>query len=58
MLGFSIGGAIAAFLAARSDCSGLILLEGVIGDRAFTENAAAQVINPMEHVARAAGRRL
>ncbi len=46
VLGFSIGGAIAAFLAARSDCSGLILLEGVIGDRAFTENAAARVINP------------
>jgi pimeloyl-ACP methyl ester carboxylesterase len=46
-MGFSIGGAIAAFLAARGDCSGLILLEGVIGNRAFTENAAAQVIKPM-----------
>ena len=34
-------------LAARGDCSGLILLDGVIGDRAFTENAAAQVIKPM-----------
>src|SRR5206468_4080019 len=43
-LGFSIGGAIAAFLAARNDCRGLILLEGVIGDRAFTENAAARVV--------------
>jgi pimeloyl-ACP methyl ester carboxylesterase len=47
ILGFSIGGAIAAFLAARGDFSGLILLEGVIGDRAFTENAAAQVIKPL-----------
>jgi pimeloyl-ACP methyl ester carboxylesterase len=46
VLGFSIGGAIAAFLAARTDCSGLILLDGVIGDRAFTENAAALVITP------------
>jgi pimeloyl-ACP methyl ester carboxylesterase len=39
------GGAIAAFVASRVDCSGLILLDGVIGDRAFTENAAAQFIN-------------
>jgi hypothetical protein len=46
VLGFSIGGAIAAFLAALSDCSGLILLEGVVGDRAFTENAAARVVKP------------
>jgi pimeloyl-ACP methyl ester carboxylesterase len=46
LLGFSIGGAIAAFAAARGDCSGLILLEGVIGDRAFTENAAATVLKP------------
>ncbi|MDQ3810154.1 MAG: alpha/beta fold hydrolase [Chloroflexota bacterium] len=46
LLGFSIGGAIAAFLAARTPCSGLILRDGVIGDRAFTENAAARVIKP------------
>src|SRR5205823_1224934 len=46
LLGFSIGGAIAAFAAARGGCSGLILLEGVIGDRAFTENAAATVLKP------------
>jgi len=46
LLGFSVGGAIAAFLAAHGDCSGLILLEGVVGDRAFTENAGAQVIKP------------
>jgi len=47
VLGFSIGGAIAAFLAARGDWSGLILLDGVVGDRAFTENAAAKVIKPL-----------
>jgi pimeloyl-ACP methyl ester carboxylesterase len=46
LLGFSMGGAIAAFLAARIDCSGLVLLEGVVGDRAFTENAAALVMPP------------
>jgi pimeloyl-ACP methyl ester carboxylesterase len=46
LLGFSMGGAIAAFMAARIDCSGLVLLEGVVGDRAFTENAAALVMPP------------
>ena len=44
LLGFSAGGAIAAFVAARIDTRALILLEGVIGDRAFTANAAAQVV--------------
>jgi pimeloyl-ACP methyl ester carboxylesterase/DNA-binding SARP family transcriptional activator len=43
VLGFSIGGAIAAFAAARGGCSGLILLDAVIGDAAFTDNAAAQM---------------
>jgi len=47
LLGFSVGGAIATFVATLGHSSGLILLEGVIGDRAFTENAAAQVIKPM-----------
>jgi pimeloyl-ACP methyl ester carboxylesterase/DNA-binding SARP family transcriptional activator len=42
LLGHSAGGTIAAYAAARIDASGLILLEGMIGDRAFTENAAAQ----------------
>ena len=42
VLGFSAGGTIAAFTAARADVAGLILLEGMIGDRAFAENAAAQ----------------
>jgi pimeloyl-ACP methyl ester carboxylesterase/DNA-binding SARP family transcriptional activator len=43
LLGFSAGGAIAAFVAGRAALSGLILLEAVIGDRAFVENAAAQM---------------
>jgi pimeloyl-ACP methyl ester carboxylesterase/DNA-binding SARP family transcriptional activator len=47
LLGFSIGGAIAAFVAARGGFRGLILMDAVIGDRAFTENSAAQVIKPM-----------
>jgi len=42
LLGHSAGGTIAAFVAARADVAGLILLEGMIGDRAFAENAAAQ----------------
>ena len=42
MLGHSAGGAIAAFVAARRNVTGLVLLEAMIGDRAFTENAAAQ----------------
>jgi pimeloyl-ACP methyl ester carboxylesterase/DNA-binding SARP family transcriptional activator len=47
LLGFSIGGAVATFVAAQCDCRALILLEGVVGDRAFTENAAAQVMKPL-----------
>ena len=43
LLGFSIGGAVAASAAARGGCSGLILLDAVIGDGAFTGNAAALV---------------
>jgi len=46
LLGFSAGGAIAALVAARINVKALILLEGVIGDRAFTENAAAQIVTP------------
>jgi len=42
VLGHSAGGAIAAFVAAGADVAGLVLLEAMIGDRAFTENAAAQ----------------
>ncbi len=42
VLGHSAGGAIATFVANKTDLAGLILLEGMIGDRAFTENAAAQ----------------
>jgi pimeloyl-ACP methyl ester carboxylesterase/DNA-binding SARP family transcriptional activator len=42
LLGHSAGGTIAAFVASRADLAGMILLEGMIGDRAFTENAVAQ----------------
>lgn len=42
VLGHSAGGTIAAFVAGRTDVAGLVLLEGMIGDRAFAENAAAQ----------------
>ena len=41
-LGHSAGGTLAAFVASRADLAGLILLEAMIGDRAFAENAAAQ----------------
>lgn len=44
IMGFSLGGAIAAAVAAAGGVRGLILLDAVIGDRAFTENAAAQVM--------------
>jgi pimeloyl-ACP methyl ester carboxylesterase/DNA-binding SARP family transcriptional activator len=43
LLGHSAGGTVAAFAAPGADAGGLILLEGMIGDRAFTENAAAQM---------------
>jgi pimeloyl-ACP methyl ester carboxylesterase/DNA-binding SARP family transcriptional activator len=43
LLGFSAGGTIAAFIAARIAVQALILLDGVIGDRAFTANAAQVV---------------
>jgi pimeloyl-ACP methyl ester carboxylesterase/DNA-binding SARP family transcriptional activator len=42
LLGHSAGGTVAAFVALSTDVAGLILLEAMIGNRAFTENAAAQ----------------
>jgi pimeloyl-ACP methyl ester carboxylesterase/DNA-binding SARP family transcriptional activator len=43
LLGHSAGGTIAAFVAARiDDVAGVVLLEAMIGERAFAENAAAQ----------------
>jgi pimeloyl-ACP methyl ester carboxylesterase/DNA-binding SARP family transcriptional activator len=42
LLGHSAGGTIATFAATRTDVAGIILLEGMIGDRAFMKNAAAQ----------------
>lgn len=46
VLGHSLGGAVAALLASCAPVGGLILLDGVVGSRAFTENAAAQVVKP------------
>ena len=42
LLGHSAGGTVATFVASATDVAGLVLLEAMIGDRAFTENAAAQ----------------
>ena len=43
LLGHSAGGTVAAFVASEvGDVAGLVLLEAMIGDRAFTENAAMQ----------------
>ena len=44
LLGFSLGGAIATLVASRVPCRGLILLDGIIGTRAFIENAAAMFV--------------
>jgi pimeloyl-ACP methyl ester carboxylesterase/DNA-binding SARP family transcriptional activator len=48
ILGHSAGGAIAACVAAGADVGGLVLLDAMIGDRAFAENAAAQAA-PIAH---------
>jgi pimeloyl-ACP methyl ester carboxylesterase len=42
LLGHSAGGTVAAFVALATEVAGLILLEAMIGNRAFAENAAAQ----------------
>ena len=42
LLGHSAGGTIATFVAAGTNVRGLILLEAMIGNRAFTENAVSQ----------------
>lgn len=47
LLGFSIGGAVATLAANRAHARGLILMEGVVGPRAFTRNAAALVVDPI-----------
>jgi len=44
LMGFSFGGTIAAAVANKIACRGLILLEGVIGSKAFFENAAASAV--------------
>ena len=47
LLGFSLGGAIAAAVAAEGGVGGRLLLDGVVGHRAFTDNAAAKVVRPL-----------
>jgi pimeloyl-ACP methyl ester carboxylesterase len=42
ILGHSAGGTIATFVAGQTSVGGLILLDGMVGDRAFMENAVAQ----------------
>jgi pimeloyl-ACP methyl ester carboxylesterase len=42
VLGHSAGGTVAALVALATDVGGVILLEAMIGNRAFTEDAAAQ----------------
>lgn len=47
LLGHSVGGAIATFAAEAISAAGVILLDAVVGDRAFTQNAAAQAIGAL-----------
>jgi pimeloyl-ACP methyl ester carboxylesterase/DNA-binding SARP family transcriptional activator len=46
VVGFSMGGAIATAMAAAAPVGGLVLLDGVVGNSAFTENAAARTVSP------------
>lgn len=47
ILGFSAGGAIATHAAPLTDAQGLVLLDGVVAPRSFTEGSAARVVGPM-----------
>jgi pimeloyl-ACP methyl ester carboxylesterase len=48
VLGFSLGGPVAAAAAAAFDVGGLVLLEGAIGDRMFLTERGAQSVDPTE----------
>lgn len=50
LLGHSVGGAIATFVATHVPASGLVLLDGTVGDRAFTENAASRITPWIDHL--------
>ncbi|GAC1511070.1 MAG: hypothetical protein NVS2B16_11980 [Chloroflexota bacterium] len=50
LLGHSAGGAIATFVATQVEAAGLILLDGTVGDRAFTENAASRITPWVDHL--------
>jgi len=54
LLGFSAGGAIATHAALLTGARGLVLLDGVVGPRAFTERSAAKVVKDPWGIARAA----
>jgi pimeloyl-ACP methyl ester carboxylesterase/DNA-binding SARP family transcriptional activator len=47
LLGFSAGGAIAAHAALLTGARGLVLLDGVVGPRSFTQRSAAKVVKNM-----------
>jgi len=47
LLGFSAGGAIATHAALLTGARGLVLLDGVVGPRAFTERSAAKVVKDL-----------
>lgn len=46
VLGFSLGGPVAAAVATRCDLRGLILLEGAIGNRAFLQQRGTETVVP------------
>jgi pimeloyl-ACP methyl ester carboxylesterase len=48
LLGFSLGGPVAAAVAARRDVAGLVLLDAAIGDRAFLRRREAESVVPTE----------
>ena len=47
LLGFSAGGAIATHAALLTGACGLVLLDGVVGPREFTQESAAKVVKGM-----------
>jgi acetyl esterase/lipase len=46
ILGHSAGGAIATFVATGADVAGLVLLEAMVGDRAFAERRSGPRSSP------------
>jgi pimeloyl-ACP methyl ester carboxylesterase/DNA-binding SARP family transcriptional activator len=48
VVGFSMGGAIATAMAVDAPVGGLVLLDGVVGNSAFAENAAARTVSMLQ----------